>query len=88
MDGGAHLYSQHLGGRGRQVLAWLVSCRTARAVQENPNINCYQFFSAGVIDRHHVSLTCTDFVQKAASEACLTDTETCSWYDVSGIILS
>jgi hypothetical protein len=40
--GGARLYSQHLGGRGRQIsefeasLVYRVSSRTARATQRNP----------------------------------------------------
>ena len=39
--GGAHLYSQHLGGRGRRIsefeasLVYRVSSRTARAIQRN-----------------------------------------------------
>jgi hypothetical protein len=41
-SGGAYLYSQHLGGRGRQIsefeasLVNKVSSRTARAIQRNP----------------------------------------------------
>ena len=40
--GGAHLSSQHLGGRGRQIsefeasLVYKVSSRTARPIQRNP----------------------------------------------------
>jgi hypothetical protein len=40
--GGAHLWSQHLGGRGRWIsefeasLVYRVSSRTARAIQRNP----------------------------------------------------
>jgi hypothetical protein len=40
--GGAHLYSQHSGGRGRRIsefevgLVYKVSSRTARAIQRNP----------------------------------------------------
>jgi hypothetical protein len=40
--GGARLYSQHSGGRGRQIsefkasLVYKVSSRTARAIQRNP----------------------------------------------------
>jgi hypothetical protein len=40
--GGAHLSSQHLGGRGRQIsefeasLVYRVSSRIARAIQKNP----------------------------------------------------
>jgi hypothetical protein len=41
-SGGARLWSQHLGGRGRQIsefeasLVYKVSSRTARAIQRNP----------------------------------------------------
>jgi hypothetical protein len=41
-SGGACLYSQHLGGRGRWIsefeasLVYRVSSRTARAIQKNP----------------------------------------------------
>jgi hypothetical protein len=41
-SGGARLYSQHLGGRGRQIsefeasLLYRVSSRTVRATQRNP----------------------------------------------------
>jgi hypothetical protein len=41
-SGGTHLYSQHLGGRGRQIsefeasLVYRVSSRTARAIQRIP----------------------------------------------------
>jgi hypothetical protein len=40
--GGTRLYSQHLGGRGRQIsgfeasLVYKVSSKTARATQRNP----------------------------------------------------
>jgi hypothetical protein len=40
--GGSHLYSQHLGGRGRQIsefeasLFYRVSSRTAKGTQRNP----------------------------------------------------
>jgi hypothetical protein len=40
--GGAHLYSQHLGGKGRRIsefeasLVYKVSSRTARATQRKP----------------------------------------------------
>jgi hypothetical protein len=45
--GGARLYSQHLGGRGRQIsefevsLVYRVSSRTTMATQRNPVSNIY-----------------------------------------------
>jgi hypothetical protein len=41
-SGGAHLYSQHMGGKGRQIsefevsLVYRVNSKTARTIQRNP----------------------------------------------------
>jgi hypothetical protein len=54
-SGGAHLYSQHLGGRGGGIfefeahLVYRVSSRTARATQRNPVLEKKKLHHNGIM---------------------------------------